>query len=282
MSALSGALRRSVAGTYLAGSAALTHRMLRGRSGERDFRRVIVVATLGRNNGIASGAHLQCAALRELGVDVELLDATSALRNPLFRISHRPGSAYVFHSGGSQIANLIASVLPHAARAYRIGYWAWELPDPPLDWLDCDRDVGEIWVPSAFSQASLARLVKRPIEVCTTLYPGPSRAPEKRPRTFHRTDDGRQPVELVAQKSGRGSARIPRCLRRISSCTPGAKAWRSCGGLASARKVFEFLCFTAAMLKLSGAILTMRRSRRCTAIPMCCCRCIALRAMACR
>jgi glycosyltransferase involved in cell wall biosynthesis len=171
MSALNGVLRRSLTGTYLAGTAALTHCMLHGRSGERDFRRVIVVAALGRNNGIASGARLQWAALRELGVDAELLDATPALRNPLFRIPHRPGSAYVFHSGGPQIANLIASVLPHAAHAYRIGYWAWELPDPPPDWLGCDRNVAEIWAPSAFSQASLARLVSRPIAVVPHYIP---------------------------------------------------------------------------------------------------------------
>lgn len=165
MSALRSVLRRFLTAAYLTGSAALTQGMLRGRSGERNFRRVIIIAALGRNNGIASGARLQWAVLRELGVDAELLDATPALRNPLFRIPHRPGSVYVFHSAGPQIANLIASVLPYAASAHRIGYWAWELPDPPLDWLGCDRNVAEIWVPSTFSQASLARIVTRPIAI---------------------------------------------------------------------------------------------------------------------
>ena len=47
---------------------------------------MIIVAALGRNDGIASGARLQWDALRGLGVDAELLDATPALRNPLFRI----------------------------------------------------------------------------------------------------------------------------------------------------------------------------------------------------
>lgn len=165
MSGLSGALRRSVTAAYLAGSAALTWGMLRGRSGERDFRRVIVVAALGRSNGIANGARLQCAALRELGVDADLLDATPAVRNPLFRIPHRPGSAYVFHSGAPQTANLISSVLPHVADAYRIGYWAWELPDPPPGWAGCERNVAEVWTPSSFSQASLARLLNCPVKV---------------------------------------------------------------------------------------------------------------------
>jgi glycosyltransferase involved in cell wall biosynthesis len=165
MFALSSALRRSLTGTYLTGSSAFTQHLLRGRSGRRVFSRVIIVAALQRNNGITSGARLQYAALRALGVEAELLDATPALRNPLFRIPHRPGSAYIFHTGGPQTANLIASVLPHAAQAYRVAYWAWELPAPPRDWSGCDRSVAEIWTPSTFSKASLVQLVTRPTEV---------------------------------------------------------------------------------------------------------------------
>lgn len=162
---LSVTLRRSLAGAYLAGSEALTHRMLGDRLGKRDFRRVIVVAALGRSNGIARGARLQWEALQTIGVEAELLDATAALRNPFFRIPHRPGSAYIFHSAGPQTVNMISSVLPHAAQAYRIGYWAWELPDPPLEWLGSLRNIAEIWTPSTFSQASLAQLGDRPVEV---------------------------------------------------------------------------------------------------------------------
>ena len=154
-----------MAETYLAGTAALTHRLLRGRSGPRDFRRVIIVASLGRNNGIGSGAHLQWRALRQLGVETELLDATPALRNPLFRIPHQPGSAYVFHAAGPQTANLIGSVLPHAAEAWRVGYWAWELPDLPPGWVGCAHSLCEIWTPSSFVRDSLVRLVDRPIYV---------------------------------------------------------------------------------------------------------------------
>ncbi len=178
MFALNGTARRLLPGVYMAACETLAYCLLRGRAGKRDFRRVIIVAPLGRNNGISSGALLQCAALHQIGVEVQLLDATPALRNPFFRIKHQPGSAYVFHAAGPQTANLISSVLPHAARAYRVGYWAWELPDPPLDWSKCDRNLDEIWTPSSFSQASLARLVNRPIEIvphyiskCTTRQP---------------------------------------------------------------------------------------------------------------
>ena len=123
------------------------------------------MAALGRNNGIGSGASLQHAALRNLGVDAELLDAAPAMRNPLFRVPHRPGSAYIFHADGPNTASLIRSVLPHAATAWRVGYWAWELPDPPSDWAGCERGVDEIWTPSTFSRDSLGRLVGRPVAV---------------------------------------------------------------------------------------------------------------------
>jgi hypothetical protein len=94
MLATSNARRHLVSRTYIAGSKALTGSMLRGRSGARDFSRVIVVSAFGRNNGITSGARLQWAALRQLGVGAELLLATPAVRNPLFRVPHVPGSAF--------------------------------------------------------------------------------------------------------------------------------------------------------------------------------------------
>jgi glycosyltransferase involved in cell wall biosynthesis len=164
-------LKRSLRETYLVGSSMLTRRLLGGRSGERRFDRVAIVAPLARHNGITRGAFLQWQALRRSGVDAELLDATAALRNPLFRLRHRPATAYIFHAAAPQTASLIGSVLPHVARAYRIGYWAWELPDPPPDWADCDANLDEIWTPSRFSADSLRRLMRKPVEVVPHYLP---------------------------------------------------------------------------------------------------------------
>ena len=158
-------LKRLGTKPYLALSQRLTDTLLRGRIGPRDFTRVVIVAALGRNNGIGTGARLQYAALRRLDVDAELLDAAPAMRNPLFRVPHRPGSAYIFHADGPNTASLVRSVLPHAATAWRVGYWAWELPDPPRAWAGCERSVGEIWTPSTFSRDSLTQLFQLPIAV---------------------------------------------------------------------------------------------------------------------
>lgn len=164
-------LRPVVARAYLASYAQLVRWRTRSRSGRRLLERVCIVAALGRRDGIAAGALLQCRMLRRLGVDAELVDATPALRNPLFRAPHSPGTTYILHSGGPQTPALLSAVLPHAAMAWRIAYWAWELPDPPLDWAGFDTLVDEVWTPSTFAQASLMQLTERPIAVVPHAVP---------------------------------------------------------------------------------------------------------------
>ena len=206
MLALSSDLKRSLSDTYLSGVSHYANRVLRSRTGRRDFSRVRIVAALGRRNGIARGAYLQWQALRHLGVEAELLDATSALRNPLFRLPHQAGSAYIFHSAGPQAASLIACVLPQAADAYRVAYWAWELPDPPVSWAGCDRIVSEIWTPSAFAQSSLAQLVQKPIHVVQHHIPAPEERPSrvKRPFTVLSMADSRS---SLSRKNPEGAVR---------------------------------------------------------------------------
>ncbi len=188
-------VKQSLRSTYLLGSGLLTRQLLAGRSGPRRFDRVVIVAALAKQNGISRGAYLQWQALRAIGVQADLVDATAALRNPLFRLKHEPASAYIFHSGGPQTASLIGSMLPAAARAYRIGYWAWELPDPPQDWRNCDETVHEIWTPSRFSRESLIRLLRKPIEV----------VPHYLPETPRRERDWNRPFTVLAMADTRSS-----------------------------------------------------------------------------
>ena len=242
MLALTGSLKRRLSDAYLAGSAEFTHRAIRGRFGNRDFRRVIIVSALGRRTGIASGARLQWEALRQLGMDAELLDATRALHNPLFRIPHRPGSAYIFHAGGPQTASLIGSVLPHGAEAYRVAYWAWELPDPPAEWMGCDRAIDEIWTPSAFSKASLTKLTNRPIHVVPhRVRPAPARSRRNdAPFTVLAMADSRSSLSrknpegaLYAFRKAFGASRGARLVLKLSGrqdTFPPSLAKRASGG----------------------------------------------------
>jgi len=171
MSLWKGQLKPALARVYSRACAQFVRLSIGSAEAERGFCRVAIVAALGRNNGIANGARLQHATLRRMGVDAELIDAGAVLRNPLFRMRHTPASAYIVHCGGPQTAQLLAAMLPAAARAWRIGYWAWELPDPPRDWQGFDRLLHEIWTPSRFSQRSLRRLTDVPVEVVPHVVP---------------------------------------------------------------------------------------------------------------
>src|SRR5260370_39065971 len=68
--------------------------------------------------------------------------------------------------------------MPQAAQAFRVGYWAWELPDPPPGWSRCERNLDEVWTPSSFSRASLARCCSLPIAVVP--HHVPARPPRQR------------------------------------------------------------------------------------------------------
>jgi glycosyltransferase involved in cell wall biosynthesis len=187
-----------------------------------------VVAAVQKRNGVTKGAQLQVEALRRQGVDVELLDATPALRNPFFRIEHDQATAYIFHSGGPQIASMLSSVMPQAAQAWRVAYWAWELPSPPRQWPDPKGLVSEIWTPSEFAHKSLALRFDVPISVVPhAVLPSHSRrqrAPE-------------QPFTVLTMADSRSS------LQRKNPAGAIRAFARAFGGTAKARLI----------VKLSGA-----------------------------
>lgn len=189
-------LKRFIAGKYLRVS--LKHIRYRLKeTAPRSFTRVYVVAELSRNCGIVQGARLQQKCLARAGVTAQLLDSTGAIRNPMYRVDHEPGTAYIFHSGGPQIATQMMSVMPHAAKAYRIAYWAWELPVAPRSWPLAEGLVSEIWTCSDFAKKSLEQRYSVPIfSVPHVIHP--SRA---RPKTY------RDRFEVLAFADSRSSLR---------------------------------------------------------------------------
>ncbi|SKA32922.1 glycosyltransferase [Consotaella salsifontis] len=192
----------------------------------RDLSTIAIVAPLGRRNGIGQGARLQYAAFKSAGRAVELVDATAALRNPIARVSHAAASAYVFHCGGPQTANLLHAVLPMAAQAWRIGYWAWELSTPPQDWRAFAGMVSEIWTPSRFAADSLAQIFDLPIRV----------APHSVPVSTARRRNVAAPFTVLVMADGRSS---------LSRKNPGA-------AIAAFRKAFGDDARARLFVKLNG------------------------------
>jgi glycosyltransferase involved in cell wall biosynthesis len=172
-------VRKVLAGPYLRLSLAHVRRNLAAASAPRSFEKTYIVAELSRNTGIAQGARLQHAFFRSHGVHAELLDATEAVRNPLHRTHHARGTAYIFHCGGPQIATLIRSALPNAARAYRIAYWAWELPVPPRRWPSAEGLIHEIWTCSDFANNSLRAAYTVPVLTVPHVIPAVTTTPRR-------------------------------------------------------------------------------------------------------
>jgi glycosyltransferase involved in cell wall biosynthesis len=157
-------------------------RLARSRP-ERELSRLAIVAGLGAHNGISRGAELQYDALRSAGQQVSLVDAGSRYRTARGPVDDR-ATAYVFHSGAPETPRLLHPVLPAAADAWLIGYWAWELPDPPSDWVPYLDLVSEVWTPSRFAAASLAKIFPGPIEVVPHHVPVRVRAERDPDRPF--------------------------------------------------------------------------------------------------
>ncbi len=53
-----------------------------------------------------------------------------------------------------------------------VGYWAWELPDIPADWIAAFRFVDEIWAPSEFVKGALRRHTDKQIKVVPYVVSG--------------------------------------------------------------------------------------------------------------
>ncbi|GJM83643.1 hypothetical protein HMSSN139_61390 [Paenibacillus sp. HMSSN-139] len=65
---------------------------------------------------------------------------------------------------------------------YNIGYWHWELPDFPDEWLESFNLVDEIWVPSTFVADSIAK--KSPVPVVKIPHSIEAKVVETRNREF--------------------------------------------------------------------------------------------------
>ncbi len=139
--------------------------------------KIAVLSFFGRHNGISAGALWQIDALTGAGMSAFQLDATAAIRNPLFRLSPESTgvpSYLVVHTDGQRVA-VALSALPGSMRsAFRVGYCAWELPDPPLAWGHFDRFLHEVWTPSEFSRNALQKMCERPVRVVRHVVRAPA------------------------------------------------------------------------------------------------------------
>ncbi|MCC6889414.1 MAG: glycosyltransferase family 4 protein [Hyphomicrobiales bacterium] len=136
---------------------------------------IIVVGCLRAATGLGESARLCYQALEQSGLDVRGIDVSALLRQPLavtefaFRDGHTltgPGTAIVHVNAPLLPLVLLALGRRFLRKKWVVGYWAWELPTVPDEWVRCAPFVHEVWVPSRFVASAMAeRFGSVPIRV---------------------------------------------------------------------------------------------------------------------
>lgn len=111
-----------------------------------------IVGLFKASNGIAASARKAARAFEALGVPVECVDATGATYGwlPRSRAPLPPGP-WIFHINAPEMMAALARLDPRRLKGPRYGYWAWELPRVPPEWLRHAEAIDEIWAPSAYT-----------------------------------------------------------------------------------------------------------------------------------
>lgn len=83
----------------------------------------------------------------------------SVMGEPRFNIN-------LFHINADQTVNALNQIGHEVLKGrYNIGYWAWELPEFPEEWVPAMSMLDEIWVPSEFCREAIAAKADIPV-VC--------------------------------------------------------------------------------------------------------------------
>jgi len=134
---------------------------------------IVIVGPVSSATGLGEGARLAMRALRDQGLDVRGFDVSPVMLggDPAEPIDLgppvAPGPGTVILHVNAPLAPLAMLMLGRTAlRGKRIiGYFAWELPDLPDDWVAALDYVHEIWVPSRFTAEAFRRHTSRPVRV---------------------------------------------------------------------------------------------------------------------
>lgn len=177
---------RAVAGRTVAAVIGARHRRSRLAGLGVDLKPGPVVVSGFHNEalGIGRGGRLTAQAIEDAGYQVIRHDAREAIRTPGFANVALPGDGGVWlqHCNAPEAIALFDRVRREDLFGrYRIGYWAWELPQAPKDWLKTARFFDEIWTPSQFTADSLATCG---VPVRSMPHPLPDVAADPAPKKF--------------------------------------------------------------------------------------------------
>ena len=151
---------------------------------------IYVVGPLRTASGLGASARLSLAALRQAGYDAWGIDL-SLKHDPKLQDfdfaeaanSEGPGTIILHVNGFLTPLALFQLGARRLRQKMVVGYWAWELPELPDEWVPGFDFVHEIWVPSRFVADAVARRTRLPVRVlphpvqCPKIGPLPGASP---------------------------------------------------------------------------------------------------------
>jgi glycosyltransferase involved in cell wall biosynthesis len=148
---------------------------------------IVIVGPISSATGLGEGARLAMRALRDQGLDVRGVDVSPVMLggDPAEPIDPGPpvpsGPGTLILHVNAPLAPLALLMLGRPALRDKriIGYFAWELPDLPDDWIAALDHVHEIWVPSRFTAQAFRRHTNRPVHVVPHPVPVSGAGPER-------------------------------------------------------------------------------------------------------
>ncbi len=131
---------------------------------------MVVVGEIGLPSGLGESARVLAAGLRQMGLPIWSMDTGlpgSSMTPPTAMPDDLPAAAaLLLHVNPPLLPYALLRLPRRLARGRRvIGYWAWELPVMPPEWLQARRFVHEVWATSRFTAAALAPLERAGVTV---------------------------------------------------------------------------------------------------------------------
>ena len=133
---------------------------------------VVVAGLFSTGSGIGQSARACYRALIEAGIECVALDLSPKF-NQVDLISDIPTidtlpqnreGTMILHLNGPETQHGLYQAGMRFRRKWRvIGYWAWELLEPPIGWAPAAQHLSEIWTPSEFVRSSIGPIVDIPV-----------------------------------------------------------------------------------------------------------------------
>lgn len=121
---------------------------------------LVVSGFLSETLGIGRAGRMTAQALKAAGFTVVEHDLRPAFKHLLFQGAKLPGEGgvWLIHANAPECLVAFMAHSPETwANRYRIGYWAWETPRAPADWVWIADHLHEVWVPSRFVHDALVQ-----------------------------------------------------------------------------------------------------------------------------